>query len=88
MAITKTTTVELIEVRPAANSSAANSSNEKYNSAMVVYKNILDDSSDDDLPVTAKITKYFYKFVADGGAATNYSSEDALVKAVLDAIWE
>ena len=87
MAITKTTTVQRIEVYPATDNSAADTSNNKHKSLMVVYNDILDDSTDADLPVTVTRTKHLYKFVEDGGSATNYSGEDALVQTVCAAIW-
>lgn len=87
MAITKTTKVQRIEVYPIADSSAADSANAKHESLMVVYEDTLDDSGDADLPVTATRVKYLHKFVEDGGAATDYSGEDALVQTVCGAIW-
>ena len=87
MAITKVTTVQRMEVYPAADSSADDTANAKHESVMVVYNDTLDDSTDADLPVTATRVKHLYKFVEDGGAATNYSSEDALVQTVCGAIW-
>ena len=87
MAITKTTKVQRIEVYPVADSSADSSSNLKHESLMVVYEDTLDDSSDADLPVTATRVKHLHKYVSDGGAATDYSSEDALVQTVCSAIW-
>ena len=87
MAITKTTKVERIEVYPPADSSAADSANAKHETVMVVYNDTLDDSSDADLPVTATRVKHLYKFVEDGGAATDVSGEDALVQTVCGAIW-
>ena len=87
MAITKVTTVQRIEVYPIGDSSADDTSNNKHESVMVVYNDTLDDSADADLPVTATRVKYLYKFVEDGGAATDYSGEDALVQTVCAAIW-
>ena len=87
MAITKTTAVQRLEVYPIADSSAADTANAKHESVMVVYEDTLDDSSDADLPVTATRVKYLYKFVEDGGAATDYSGEAALVQTVCGAIW-
>ena len=87
MAITKTTKVQRIEVYPPADSSAADSANAKHETVMVVYEDTLDDSADADLPVTAIRVKYLHKFVEDGGAATDYSGEDALVQTVCGAIW-
>ena len=87
MAITKTTAVQRLEVYPVADSSAADTANAKHESVMVVYEDTLDDSSDADLPVTATRVKHLHKFVEDGGAATDYSGEDALVQTVCGAIW-
>ena len=61
--------------------------NDAHERVMVVYEDTLDDSADADLPVTATRVKHLSKLVEDGGAATDYSSEDAMVKTVLDAIW-
>ena len=87
MAITKTTKVERIEVYPLKNSSAATDSNDKYPSIMVVYNDIIDDSEDSDLPVTATRVKHIHKFVSDGGATSSVSGEDPLVQSVAGAIW-
>jgi|TARA_R100000455_G_C6263596_1_gene118867 hypothetical protein len=87
MAITKTTKVQRIEVYPLSDSSAADTANAKHPTLMVVYEDTLDDSGDADLPVVATRVKYLNKFVEDGGAATNYSTEDALVKSICDKIW-
>ena len=87
MAISKTTKVQRMEVYPLVDSSAADSTNAKHETVMVVYEDTLDDSEDADLPVVATRVKHLTKYVSDGGAATNYTSEDALVKTVCDAIW-
>jgi len=87
MAITKTTSVQRIEVYPPSNSSAADTANAKHETVMVVYNDVLDDSEDADLPVTATRVKHLMKYVEDGGAATTYSGEDDLVVAVCNAIW-
>ena len=87
MAITKTTKVQRIEVYPLSDSSAADTANAKHPTLMVVYEDTLDDSGDADLPVVATRVKYLNKFVEDGGAATNYSTEDGLVKSICDKIW-
>ena len=87
MAITLTRTVQRIEVYPLADSSAEDTANAKHPSLMIVYNETFDDSSDDDLPVTASKVKHLYKFVEDGGDATDYSGEDALVQTVAGAIW-
>ena len=87
MAITKTTTVQRVDVYPLVDSSAADTSNDKHPQVMLVYHDTLDDDSDADLPVTATRVKHLTKFVSDGGSATDYSSEDALVKSICDKIW-
>tara|TARA_E500000318_G_C3544884_1_gene206205 strand:+ start:1069 stop:1335 length:267 start_codon:yes stop_codon:yes gene_type:complete len=87
MAITKTTTVQRIEIYPLMDSSAADTANAKHPSVMVVYNDTIDDAEDADLPVTATRVKHLNKFVEDGGAATDVSGEDALVQTVCTAIW-
>ena len=87
MAITKTTKVQRIEVYPPTDSSAADSTNAKHETVMVVYEDTLDDSSDAELPVTATRTKHLNKWQEDGGSATVYTNEDNLVRTVLGAIW-
>lgn len=87
MAITKTTKVSIIEVTPAVDKTAGATKNARWPTAAVRFVDTLDDSSDADLPVHVDRLKHFKKFVADDGAATSYSSEDDLVKAVLAAIW-
>ena len=87
MAITKTTKVQRVEVYPAMDSSAASTTNNAHERLMVVYEDTLDDSADADLPVTATRVKNLTKLVADDGAATDYSGEDALVKSVADKLW-
>ena len=87
MAITKTTKVQRVEVYTAMDSSAASTTNNAHERLMVVYEDTLDDSADADLPVTATRVKNLTKLVADDGAATDYSGEDALVKSVADKLW-
>lgn len=87
MAITKITNVQRLEVYPPADSSAENTDNAAHETVMVVYEDTLDDSNDDDLPVVATRVKHLSKFESDGGEASDYSGEDALVVSVCDAIW-
>ena len=87
MAITKTTTVQRIEIYPPADNSADDTANAKHETLMVVYQDTIDDPADDDLPVTADRPKHLSKYQADGGNATDYSGEDALVQTVCAAIW-
>ncbi len=87
MAITLTRTLQRAEVYPLMDSSAADDTNAKHPTMMVVYNETFDDSSDADLPVTATKVKHISKYVEDGGAATDYSGEDALVVTICGAIW-
>jgi len=87
MAIIKTTTVQRCEVYPLQDSDAENTANAKHASLMVVYNDSMDDADDADLPVTATRVKHIYKFVEDGGSATDVSGEDALVQTICGAIW-
>ena len=87
MAITKTTTIQRCEVYPLMDSSAADTANAKFPSVMVFYNDSMDDADDPDLPIIATRVKHIYKFVEDGGAATDVSGEDALVQSVCEAVW-
>ena len=87
MAITKVTTVQRMEVYPAVDPTVGDTKVGAHETVMVVYEDKLDDSEDADLPVIATRVKRLAKFVADDGAATDYSKEDALVKTVCAAIW-
>ena len=87
MAISKTTTVDRIEVYPAEDSSADETSMQAHPRVVVFYMDTLDDPDDAELPVTAHREKAFYKFVEDGGSATDTSGEDALVQSICTAVW-
>ena len=87
MAITNVRTLQRCEVYPLQDSSAADTTNAKHESVMVVYRHTFDDSEDAALPVSTETVVHLYKYVEDGGAATDYSSEDALVQTVCGAIW-
>ena len=87
MALTKTTTVGTIEVSPATDTSAASTSNAKYPTIRINFVDTIDDSEDATLPVYNMHSKILTKLVKDGGAATNVSGEDALVRTVCGAIW-
>ena len=88
MAIEKTTTVQEIRVRPATGTGDA-TLNTNYPTMQVEYRVVLDDSGDDELPVTSYYVKEYTKLVEDGGAAYDYSvsSIDALVKATAAGIY-
>ena len=98
MAITKTTKVQRCEVYPKANADAEATVSEAWPTLMVVYEDVLDDSEDADLPVTATRVKHLTKFTitygtdSDGNqtessAATVVTGEDALVQTICTAIW-
>jgi len=87
MAITLTRTVQRVETYPLADSTAADDTNAKHPTLMVVYNDLFDDVSDDQLPVTATKVLNFSKYVEDGGDATDMSGEDALVQTIATAIW-
>ena len=86
MAITKTRSVQRIEVYP-----AMEDGDERV---MVVYENTFDDSEDDELPVTQTHVKHLEKTVTDNSdpenpvvTNTDISGEDALVQTVCNAVW-
>ena len=88
MAITKSTTLKRIEVKPAKNSGAGSDQNDKYPTLLIVYN---DRMYDDENKITTDVQRVvnYSKYVSDGGAATNYSSsaDDVLVKQIGDALW-
>ena len=84
MAITKTTSISNIVVVPK-DASAASSTN--AGNPMITVWSIIDDDSDNELPMSRKTAKYIYRYVEDGGSATDVSSEDALVQSIAAAIW-
>lgn len=84
MAITKTRSVQRIEVYPGVEDERI----------MVVYENTFDDSEDDELPVTNTQVKHLEKTVTDYSdpenpvtTDTDISGEDALVQTVCNAVW-
>ena len=87
MAITKVTKVGRIEVYPPVDPTLGATKMAAHEVVMVVYEDTLDDSGDADLPVTATRVKHLTKLVEEGGAETDYSKEDALVKVVCAAVW-
>ncbi len=92
MAITKARTVQRLEVYPATDSTAENTTNEGNPSVMVNYFHTFDDSSDDTLPVTTESVKHIYRFTNTGSEgeatpATDVTGEDQLVQDVCAAIW-
>ena len=88
MAITNTTSVQRIEVYPAQDSSAENTTNAGNCRLMIVYLETFDDSSDAKLPVTTDRIVHLYRFSdEEAGTATDISGEDALVQSICGAIW-
>jgi len=86
MAITKTTTVQRIEVYPAMNPDAEATENAAHESVMVVYLDSFDDSDDDTLPITSSRAVNLQKFDGEG-VATVLTGEDQLVQDICGAIW-
>ena len=98
MAITKTTRVQRCEVYPKADADAEATISTAWPTLMVVYEDVLDDTEDADLPVTATRVKHLSKFTithgtdSDGNptessAATVVTGEDALVQSICGAVW-
>lgn len=98
MAITKTTRVQRCEVYPKADADAEVTVSTAWPTLMVVYEDVLDDTEDADLPVTATRVKHLSKFTithgtdSDGNptessAATVVTGEDALVQSICGAVW-
>ena len=98
MAITKTTKVQRCEVYPKVDASAEATVSAAWPTIMVVYEDVLDDSEDADLPVTATRVKHLSKFtlttttdsegeVTTTSAATSVSGENQLVQDICGAVW-
>ena len=94
MAITKTTSVQRVEVYPQSDSDAADTINAGNATLMVVYEDSMDDPSDDDLPVIATRVKMLHRYTVttndDGestSAATDVTGEDQLVQDICGALW-
>ena len=86
MAITKVKTVNKVEVYPPFDSSAESTSNNKWSRLWVEYKIVLDDTSDDELPVTSYTQKNLVRYNTDG-SAYDYNSEAAYVKTLIGVLW-
>lgn len=91
MAITKTTKLYKCEVFPAKNSEAHGLSNDAHSFILVHYLDCLDDPSDNDLPVEINRVKVIKRLSeeegVEAGTVTNYSSENAEVVSICNAIW-
>ena len=87
MAITKTTELVFAAVYPKADSSAASTTNAGNPGIHVMERITLDDAGDNQLPITTVTERNIFRYVEDGGSATNVSSEDALIQTIAGAIW-
>tara|TARA_A200000159_G_scaffold13288_1_gene11110 strand:+ start:812 stop:1102 length:291 start_codon:yes stop_codon:yes gene_type:complete len=94
MAITKTKTLQRMEVYPASDSSAESTTNQGNPSVMVNYQIMFDDSTDDELPAPSPLTKHMHRYVvtyADDGTesstATDVTGELQIVQDVCAALW-
>ena len=68
-------------------STAADTTNDGNPVIRVVTEISVDDSADDQLPIVNVLEHYIVRYVEDGGAATDVSSEDSLVQSIAGAIW-
>ena len=88
MAITKTTSVQRVEVYPAQDSDAADTTNAGNPTLMVVYEDSMDDPNDADLPVTASRVKHIERYSDEENAtATDVTGEAQLVQDICGAVW-
>mgnify|MGYP003132535004 FL=1 len=87
MAITKTIEFKNVIISPKKDLSAASTTNDGNPRLIIAETITYDDTSDNDLPFIKSQTRTIYRYVADGGAATDISSEDALVQTIAGAIW-
>ena len=94
MAITKITRVQRCEVYPKTSADAEATVSAAWPTLMVVYEDLLDDTEDADLPVTATRVKNLQKFTVSvneegetTSTATVVTGEDALVQSICGAVW-
>ena len=91
MAITKTRSVQRLEVLPAQDTDATGIYiNDSVPKVHVEYVNVFDDSEDAELPVSISKFITINKWVVaedESTTLTDYSSQDALVQSVCGAIW-
>ena len=88
MAITKTTSVQRVEVYPQSDADAADTLNSGNATLMVVYEDSMDDPNDSDLPVVATRVKHLHRYSdEDNATATDVTGEDQLVQDICGAIW-
>lgn len=88
MAITKTTSVQRVEVYPQSDADAADALNSGNPTVMVVYEDAMDDPDDNDLPVVATRVKHLDRYSDETNqTATVLTGEDQLVQDICGAIW-
>ena len=94
MAITKTTSVQRVEVYPQSDADASDTLNSGNPSVMVVYEDAMDDPDDNDLPVVATRVKHLRRYTitinddqTETSTATDVTGEDQLVQDICGAIW-
>ena len=88
MAITKTTSVERVEVYPQANADAADTLNAGNPTLMIVYIDMMDDPDDDDLPQPLTRVKHLQRYSDEENAtATVLTNEAQIVQDICGAIW-
>jgi hypothetical protein len=86
MAITKVVKVREVRVYPATDSSAADSSNDKWPTLRVTKEFTLDDTGDAELPIVSQTRTALYRYNSDG-SAYDFASEDNLVKTIIGGVW-
>ena len=88
MAITKTTSVERVEVYPQANADAADTLNAGNPTLMVVYIDMMDDPDDDDLPQPLTRVKHLQRYSdEDNATATVLTNEAQIVQDICGTLW-
>ena len=88
MAITKTTTLNLVSSYPAEDSSGAANLNSSHPKLLVIETTVFDDSGDDLLPVSHQSKRWIGKYSDEANSTlTNLSSEHAMVQTIAGAIW-
>ena len=85
MAITKTSELSEIMVRPAGDSTADDTSNAKHPTINVWYFDTFTESGVASNPITRLVE--INKYVEDGGSASDVSDEHAIVQSIAAAIW-
>ena len=87
MAITKTTKLNRVHIIPPADATAASNTNNGNYTIEVLSTITIDDESDLQLPIETLKSYMIYRYVADGGSATDISGEDSLVQSIAGTIW-